>query len=253
MRSILIPGDVLTDRKIRVPSDDEEWGDRQEDHWRILFSENVERILGANAVDDVVPAFDPDGEYSGEENIEWTQNAMERLLDIDPEDRVDILTGCAHQIPDEYLEDLREVWERTHDLDELHAYWKDRFLRNLDRWFGDLSPEQIEFIRENDWGEAGRREGNVILATKMPARAREYFESNDAVERRYLYCHCPRIRAAVRRGKNEVLATFCYCGGGFYRSNWERVIGRSVRIELVSSVLGGDDVCRFRITIPEDP
>ncbi len=235
-----------------VPSDHEEWGERQQDHWRALLAQNAIGVLGPEKVEEIIPKFDPEKEYSEKENVKWTREAMEGLLSIDPEDRIDILTGCTHRLPDEYLQDLMEVWDRTHDLDELHSYWKERFLRNLDRWFGNLDDRHLRFIRENDWGEAGRKEGNVILATKMPSSAREYFETDDPVERRYLYCHCPRIRSAVREGGDKLLANFCYCGAGFYKHNWERVTGKRVKVELVSSVLGGDDRCQFRITIMDN-
>jgi len=242
----------LTEDRKGVPSDQEEWGDRQKDHWRTLLAQNVERVLGPKMVDEIVPRFNPERKYSEEENVGWTREAMENLLSIDREDMVEILTGCTHRLPDHYLQELREVWDTTHDLDELHSRWKERFLRNLDIWFGQLDDQDLRFIRENDWGEAGRKEGKVILATKMPSSATEYFGSDDPLERRYLYCHCPRIRSAIKEGGDEILANFCYCGGGFYKHNWERVTGKRVEVELVSSVLKGDDCCQFRITFLDD-
>jgi predicted hydrocarbon binding protein len=45
---------------------------------------------------------------------------------------------------------------------------------------------------------------------------------------------------------------FCYCGAGWYRQQWEGAIGRPVTIEIVKSVLKGDEVCQFAIQLPED-
>jgi predicted hydrocarbon binding protein len=46
--------------------------------------------------------------------------------------------------------------------------------------------------------------------------------------------------------------TFCFCGAGWFRQQWEGAIGKPVRIEVVKSVLKGDDVCQFAIHLPED-
>jgi hypothetical protein len=224
-------------------------GRNGKDCWRELFSRNVERVLGSTASTSIVPPFDPENEYTVEENIEWTKQAMRRLMNVEADLRLDILNSCSHQISDEYLQDLKEVWNRNQDLEELHSYWKERFIDNLDIWPGHLSREQIDFIEENEWGEAGRLEGNTIIATKIPCRTREYFESQDPVEKRHLYCHCPRIRPAIKRGGDETLSCFSNCGGGFYRSNWEGITGESVKVEMMNSVLRGDDVCSFRISI----
>jgi len=53
-------------------------------------------------------------------------------MDVNEKDRIDILTRCGHRIPGGCLEDLEEVWKMNHDADELHEFWKKRFLRNLD-------------------------------------------------------------------------------------------------------------------------
>ena len=84
------------------------------------------------AVKQLVPQFDPKGKYSVENNIEWTEKAMGEIMDVNEKDCIDILTRCGHRIPGECLEDLEEVWEMDHDTDELHEYWKKRFIRNLD-------------------------------------------------------------------------------------------------------------------------
>jgi len=244
---------MTLEKKLRVPSDNVEWGDKAEDHWRILLSENLCAVMGEEVLNDLVPDFDPDEEYTEEENIEWTAETMERLDEcLEEADRIEILTRCSHQIPDEFLDDLRRVWKETESVDELHRYWQRRFLHNLEKWAGAIPKEWKEIIAENCWGEAGRKEGNVVIATKIPSNMKGYFESADPREKRYHYCHCPRIRSVVLNDDKEISSTYCYCGGGFYKSNWERVIGRPVKVELVESVLRGDDVCMFRIILPDD-
>ncbi len=38
------------------------------------------------------------------------------------------------------------------------------------------------------------------------------------------------------------------CGGGFYRFIWEYVLDAPVRVELLASVMGGDEICSFATT-----
>ena len=44
----------------------------------------------------------------------------------------------------------------------------------------------------------------------------------------------------------------CYCRAGWYRQQFEGIFEKPIRIEIVKSVLRGDDVCRFAIHIPNN-
>jgi len=46
--------------------------------------------------------------------------------------------------------------------------------------------------------------------------------------------------------------TFCYCGAGWYRQQWEGAVGKPVQIEIVDSLLKGDDRCTFAIRLPDE-
>jgi predicted hydrocarbon binding protein len=46
--------------------------------------------------------------------------------------------------------------------------------------------------------------------------------------------------------------TFCYCSSGWERRQWEGAIGRPVRVDVVKTLLRGDDHCQFAIHLPED-
>ena len=43
---------------------------------------------------------------------------------------------------------------------------------------------------------------------------------------------------------------FCYCGAGFYKGIWEEIIQEEVKVEVLESVLKGDDVCKIAIYLP---
>jgi predicted hydrocarbon binding protein len=74
-------------------------------------------------------------------------------------------------------------------------------------------------------------------------------KETDPVKRRDYYCHCPRMREALRFVA-AVSPTYCYCGAGFYKHIWEEILQEPVEIEILETVLKGDDVCRFAIRLP---
>ncbi|MBM4237103.1 MAG: hypothetical protein FJ151_01290 [Euryarchaeota archaeon] len=174
---------------------------------------------------------------------------MEELIDED--DRIEILTGCAHVLPESSIKPLRDLYERTHDLEELRRVWQERFVEELKRRCDSLPQEWLDTVVREHWGEVGVRKGDVIVVTKIPENMPGYFGARDGDERRYHYCHCSRIKAVFRMEGVRISPTYCYCGGGFYKSNWERVIGKEVKLRLLKSVLGGDQVCQFAIHLPE--
>jgi predicted hydrocarbon binding protein len=57
------------------------------------------------------------------------------------------------------------------------------------------------------------------------------------------------LREAIRAGMT-MSGTYCYCGAGWYKQLWEGILGQPVRIEVLKSVLQGDDRCTFAIHLP---
>jgi hypothetical protein len=96
------------------------------------------------------------------------------------------------------------------------------------------------------------RDGNTIIATKIPKSGylKEYFQEDDPEKRRRLYCHCPRVRDVI--GEEPSLPNeYCYCGAGFYQGIWEEILGQPVELEVLESVMQGDDVCKIAIHLPQ--
>jgi predicted hydrocarbon binding protein len=44
--------------------------------------------------------------------------------------------------------------------------------------------------------------------------------------------------------------TYCYCGAGWYQQLWDGIMGQPVRVEVLKSILQGDDRCSFAIHLP---
>ncbi len=205
--------------------------------WDELLTTNVDRVLGEEAARHVMQGDEAlTIESTVAERFRWVKGAMERLEGLaDEQERYEILSKCAHVFPASQLEKLRAVYEdtkaRTGDV-----------LEAVDA--------VIAFMDEDPgWGAPPRREGSVIYSAKKPRDPEGYEKAESELERRQAYCYCPLVREHLEEG---VPLTFCYCGAGWFRQQWETAIGEPVTIEVLSSVLKGDDVCEFGIRLPDD-
>ena len=67
----------------------------------------------------------------------------------------------------------------------------------------------------------------------------------------YNFCHNPMIREALLDEEQPVSPIFCNCSGGYYKNYWEAVLDHPVEVELLESVMKGDNVCRFALHLPD--
>jgi len=58
-------------------------------------------------------------------------------------------------------------------------------------------------------------------------------------------CHCGWAKGT----RDQISATFCLCGAGYYRQFFEQVLGSPVRVDVVKSVLRGDSECVMAIRL----
>jgi hypothetical protein len=220
------------------------WLERLRDSLEALAGQDVRRqvMRGSCEMYDTTPR---------EEVIAWSQASMARLEAlVDPSTARDVLLGCACHYPAAALEPIRAQYLETGDLDAAHRALQSGFESFLRDTLG-LDEGQVDTVVDRGWGTAGVRQGNTIVATKIPKSGylRQYLAESDREIRRQIYCHCPRVRDAVRLGI-ELSATYCYCGGGFYQNIWQTIVGQPVEIEIVESILQGGDVCSFAIHLP---
>ncbi|MBU0983097.1 MAG: hypothetical protein KKA42_04455 [candidate division Zixibacteria bacterium] len=181
---------------------------------RKTAGEEIERevMAGEKATDDPVA------------KAAWTAGAMDRLdcLVPDVSDRKEIMARCSCACAVDVTRTLRAEYERTGDLDQV-----------------------LEFSYCNPFFIRPRREGNTIYFTKAPRDPEAFEKANTPHERQMAYCHCEQVRAR----KGEISLTHCYCGAGWYQGIMEGILGRPVEIELVKSVLQGDDACVIAVHI----
>jgi len=123
---------------------------------------------------------------------------------------------------------------------------------NEDRiWFEQkITPEVLEFVKNNQEICTGVRLDNWIYLTKIPYAPSQYLEETDSTMKRYYACHCPLVRSSFLDKKIDIPDVFCYCSAGYEKLRFDVIFEEPVEVEVIESVLKGDIRCRFAIRIP---
>jgi hypothetical protein len=64
-----------------------------------------------------------------------------------------------------------------------------------------------------------------------------------AIHATYDRCYC----GSVSKSAEKFSPTYCYCSCGWYRELFETLTGKPVEVKLLSSIVQGDECCRFQI------
>lgn len=222
--------------------------------WLLGLAACLDDVVGENVRRQVMRGADRiSGQSSRRDVAEWTAEAMHRLEHLVGTERAtEVMTGCSCRYPIEELQPIREQYEATGDVGVAHRLLQERFESFL-RDTLQLDEEQVATVVGRGWGLAGVRQGSTIVATKIPKSEylADYLAESDPERRRRLYCHCPRVREAL--GDDIRLPEiYCACGAGFYKHLWEEILQQPVEVEVLSSVLAGDDVCSIVIHLPDE-
>lgn len=220
--------------------------------WLAKFSSCLDEIAGEEIRKEVMKGSEDLSSHSSrQEVIGWSRKAMKRLDSlVDDRKRREIMAGCACQYPKSDLQDIRKQFEETQDIDLVHQMLQGRFEAFLENTL-QLDDELVQEIVRRGWGLAGIKEGDTIIATKIPKSGYlvEYMKQTDPQERRQYYCHCPRVRDALKASET-IPPTYCYCGAGFYKGIWEEILQKPVEVEVLETVLTGDEVCKIAVHLP---
>jgi len=205
--------------------------------WNGLFEKGIDQILGKEKKQIVIKDSEQITLDSPLENkFQRVKCAMERLDEItDEEQKYQIISGCSHIFPKTLINSIKEVYNESRIKTEDP-------LKAID--------EVLEFMeKDHAWIKVPIRENNILYATKNPRDPKGVKEATTEAEKRTAYCFCPVIREMLDKG---MPVHYCYCGAGWYRQQWEGVFEKPVNIEIVKSVLRGDEICQFAIHIPKD-
>jgi effector-binding domain-containing protein len=166
-----------------------------------------------------------------EEKAAWVRGAMERLDElVDEETGKKVMRDSACVFPEVKISLMREMYEKTGDIDELLEEMRE------DRRRGASYP----------YPPFERVDEKILRVTKVPCVSDEYEKAEDARSRRRCYCHCPWVFAT----DEDISTTYCHCGAGYFKQLWEGILGKPVEVEFVESVISGGDGCRFVIHLP---
>lgn len=193
--------------------------------WHSNFHDKTKEVLTFKEAELVLENYETlSVESSKDERFDWTRDSLERLSKLaNKEQQYEILSCCGHRFPESRIEEMRAIYLKNENIDEV-----------------------LEAMQPDSWYANPRREGNVIIETKQPADVQGYNNTATQKEKRDCYCYCTPLKGRL----DEMPATFCNCGAGWYRQLWEGIIGQPLSIEITKSLLKGDDVCQFTITLP---
>jgi len=171
-----------------------------------------------------------------------------------------VLNSGLHYVPKEAFAEERARYLAAPDIDRFIA---DEHRRYVDYLAGlrdagtlyfsqPITDDVVAYVRDTPTCGGGVRLGDEIHTTKIPYQADAYLHETDDVRKRYLYCHCMWARESIRHPEARVSARFCQCSAGFEKQYWDAVLDQPVMVDVVRSVLDGDEVCEFAIHLPED-
>ncbi|MEW5872949.1 MAG: GyrI-like domain-containing protein [Chloroflexota bacterium] len=205
--------------------------------WNDLLAKSLVRVLGEGKAQDVLQGSPAIGlETSLDERFGWLRGAVQRLdVLADEYQKYDALSSCAHVFPASQVAKLRAAYEgaRASGAGPIQAV-----------------DAVLDFMEADPgWSDRPRREGNVIYSVKQPRDPKGYAAATNDLERRRAYCFCPQVRNHMDQG---MPVTFCYCGAGWFRQQWEGALGQPVTVEIVKSVLRGDEACEFAMRLPDE-
>lgn len=193
--------------------------------WEDRFAKNIERVLGITARNAVMKDCETlyTVESTAVDKVKWLKSALKTLDSQANEDqKYEILSCCAHEFSNKRIARLRAIYESTGDIDAVLKYMNE----------------------DPDWYEKPTRKGNVIYVGKVPYDVKGYENATTEAEKKKSYCHCMLVRKHLEEG---ISPTFCYCGTGWYRQYWEGILGKPVKIEVLKSLLKGDEKCEMAI------
>lgn len=166
------------------------------------FSKCIENVVGEKISINILKGSESHSDESNrEEIIEWSKKALDKLETlINKEKIIEIMTGCACQYPKDQLQEIRKSYKKTKDINIAHKMLQEQFENLLHNPSLDLSNTIIDDIIEKGWGSAGIIQANKVRATKIPKSGFiiDYYKTNDPEKKRQIYCHCPRVRDALK-------------------------------------------------------
>lgn len=163
---------------------------------------------------------------------------------------------------DKYLrsyEEPRKLFQELNNVDEFLEGSHQNLINTLENhlkddtlfFTQDVNDEVIAYVKRDQTIETGIRKGELVIITKMPYSTKEFIHETDKWKKRYFYCHNPWIREALLKEDRPIDPVFCGCSAGFFKNFWEAVLNQPVRVEVLKSLIKGDQICEFALHLPQ--
>jgi len=110
----------------------------------------------------------------------------------------------------------------------------------------------VEYVKNNQEVLGGVFKDNKIYLTKIPYDLINWLNEKDRQKKRYLTCHCPMARESLNGRSSDIPSMWCNCSAGFARLKFNEIFNQEVNVEVIKTVIGGDDCCRFAIMVPTE-
>ncbi|MFW9937325.1 MAG: DUF6144 family protein [Candidatus Thorarchaeota archaeon] len=226
-----------------------------EKYWIAKCSKSLDKIAGIKVRKKIMKESEGLSDKSKREDIiQWSKKAIEKMdFLLDDQKKAEIMTSCSCQYPKNQLQIIKETYKKNKDVYLAHQMLQAQFEELLKNPSLKLTEGIIKDIISKGWGSAGVLKGNQIIATKIPKSGHivDYYSIDDKEEKRKIYCHCPRVKDALKLNI-QIPMTYCYCGAGFYKGIWEEILQKPVKVKILETVMNGDDVCKFEIQLPTE-
>lgn len=172
-----------------------------------------------------------------------------------------ILLQCLRDLPDAMYSKQVQLYEQCADIEEYLDKREEQFLDEMRRlnesgqlYFGQpITNSALLFLENNDRISRGVIKNNKLHIIKIPYMTDAWLHADSEEEKRYFYCHCPWARESIRSnsGIPIVSSQFCACSAGFIKKPFELIYKQPLHIDILQTILHGDDVCEFAISLPK--
>jgi len=188
-----------------------------------------------------------------------TGTILDRMeSELSPAKCREVLTWNYHHVPTATFSEAKKRFEKSVSLDEYLKGEHERLVKEMEDcmkdgrlWYEqEITPEVLEFVRNNQEINTGVRRGNKIFKVKIPYAPKQFLKEKDPTMKKYYACHCQLVRTALRDDKPKISSTFCYCSAGFEKLHFDVIFDEPVEVEVLETLLKGDPRCRFAIKIP---
>ncbi|UCE08943.1 MAG: hypothetical protein JSW61_08075 [Candidatus Thorarchaeota archaeon] len=152
----------------------------------------------------------------------------------------------------------KQMYEELDDIDKFLISKHQKLVSTLKKhsqektlfFTQEVDDDVVSYVGDRVTIEGGIREGNRVTITKIPYMTRQFLDANNEKKKRHFFCHNPWIRYALREEDQPVDPVFCGCSAGYFKNFWEAIFEQPVRVEVIKSVIKGDEICEFVLHLP---